>query len=211
MKKTDGAVITEQERSALTPTQLVELLKEGNKRFVGNLKANRNLLKQVNETSDKQHPFAFVLSCIDSRTSVELIFDQGLGDILSCRIAGNVLNDDILGSMEFGCKAIGVKLIMVLGHSGCGAISGACDDIKMGHLTDLLNKIKPAIKSEKSVHKNRNSKNHEFVEKVAMLNVKEVMHEIPRRSEIVREMIKSGKLVLVGGMYNVATGEVEFY
>lgn len=146
----------------LTPEVAIQLLKEGNARFVNNLKANRDLLQQVNETSESQHPFAFILSCIDSRTSAELIFDQGLGDIFSCRIAGSVLNEDILGSMEFACKVAGAKLIMVLGHTECGAIKGACDNVKMGHLTSLLSKITPAVDSEKLSKK---------IETLAILNL----------------------------------------
>jgi carbonic anhydrase len=198
-------------RDALTPKKAVEMLKEGNSRFVNNLKINRNLLKQVNETSEKQHPFAFVLSCIDSRTSAELIFDQGLGDILSCRIAGNILNDDIIGSMEFGCKISGVKLIMVLGHTECGAIKGACDNLKMGKLTNLLKKIQPAISAEKNIIENRNSYNIEFTNKVTSINVKNTMAEIVKKSRIIKTMIKKNQIILIGGIYNVSSGLVEFY
>ena len=141
---------TKEMQNNLTPEQAIEILKKGNDRFINNLKANRNLLEQVNETSDGQHPFAFILSCIDSRTSAELIFDQGLGDIFSCRIAGNILNEDILGSMEFACKVAGAKVIVVLGHTKCGAIKGACDNVKLGNLTALLDKIKPAIDAERT-------------------------------------------------------------
>jgi SulP family sulfate permease len=213
IKKTDKAVktLTKETRDSISPQEAIALLKEGNERFVNNLKANRNLLKQVNETSDSQHPFAIVLSCIDSRTSAELIFDQGLGDIFSCRIAGNVLNDDILGSMEFACKIAGARLIMVLGHSGCGAIKGACDDIEVGHLGDLLKKIKPAIKNERSVKEHRHANNNEFVEKVAELNVKEVFNQIPKRSAIIKDMIAKEKVAVIGGMYDVSTGVVKFY
>ena len=137
--------LTKAVRDTLTPTAAIEVLRKGNERFVNNLRANRNLLQQVNETSEGQHPLAIVLSCIDSRTSAELIFDQGLGDIFSCRIAGNVLNDDILGSMEFACKVAGAKAIVVLGHSKCGAIMGACDGVRMGNLTGLLQKVDEAI------------------------------------------------------------------
>jgi carbonic anhydrase len=198
-------------QKGLTPENAINILKEGNERFVNNLKANRDLLKQINETSESQHPFAFVLSCIDSRTSAELIFDQGLGDIFSCRIAGNILNDDILGSMEFACKVAGAKLIMVLGHSGCGAIKGACDHIEMGHLTSLLNKIKPAVKLEKTVKENRNSDNNDFVEKVATLNVQTILNKINKSSKIIDEMHKQGEIAIIGGMYNVSTGLVTFY
>jgi SulP family sulfate permease len=213
IKKSDGAnlTLTKEVRDSITPKQAIALLEEGNERFVTNLNANRNLLKQVNETSESQHPFAIVLSCIDSRTSAELIFDQGLGDIFSCRIAGNVLNDDILGSMEFACKFAGAKLIMVLGHSGCGAIKGACDEVKAGHLTNLLKKIKPAIKNEKTTKEHRNSSNDDFVDNVAEINVTEVMKQIPKESSIIKEMLEKEQIALIGGMYNVTTGVVKFY
>src|SRR5690348_10858062 len=134
---------TKEMQTALTPEMALDILKKGNERFINNLKTNRNLLQQVNETSDGQHPFAVILSCIDSRTSAELIFDQGLGDIFSVRIAGNIINEDILGSMEFGCKVAGSKIIVVLGHTRCGAVMGACDHVEMGNLTALLTKIRP--------------------------------------------------------------------
>ena len=159
--------LTKEMQAAIPPGLAIELLKEGNKRFVNNLKINRNLLQQANETSDGQHPFAVILSCIDSRTSAELIFDQGLGDVFSVRIAGNIINEDILGSMEFGCKVAGSKIIVVLGHTKCGAVKGACDHVEMGNLTALLTKIRPAVDAENSVIENRNSGNAEFVEKVS--------------------------------------------
>lgn len=194
----------------MTPGMALQVLKKGNERFVNNLKANRNLLQQVNETSDGQHPFAVILSCIDSRTSSELVFDQGLGDIFSIRIAGNVLNEDILGSMEFACKLAGAKIIVVLGHTKCGAIKGACDHLELGNLTTLLSKIKPAVDSELTVVENRNSGNSEFVEKVAELNVKLTVDSIIQRSPILGEMIENGSIAIVGGMYNVETGVVVF-
>ncbi len=198
-------------RKLITPEMALELLKEGNERFVNNLKVNRNLLSQMNDTSEGQFPFAIVLSCIDSRTSAELIFDQGLGDIFSCRIAGNVVNDDIIGSMEFACKVAGAKLIMVLGHTKCGAIKGACDHVKMGSLTGLLNKIKPAMKLEKKTKKaDRNSDNNEFVENVAHLNVAVSMKQISKKSKILRSMIKKGEVKVAGGTYDVGTGMVNF-
>ncbi len=203
--------LTKKTRDALTPKTAIEMLKEGNSRFVNNLKINRNLLSQVNETSAEQHPFALILSCIDSRTSAELIFDQGLGDIFSCRIAGNVLNDDIIGSMEFACKIAGVKLIMVLGHTECGAIKGACDNVKMGKLTGLLKKIKPAIKSEKKTKDKRDSTNQNFVSNVASLNVVNTLKEVTKKSSIIKTMNKKGQIAIVGGMYDVATGVVDFY
>ena len=203
--------LTKEMQSALTPAKAIELLKEGNKRFVSNLKINRNLLQQVNETSDGQHPFAIILSCIDSRTSAELIFDQGLGDIFSVRIAGNVLNEDILGSMEFACKVAGAKVVVVLGHSKCGAIKGACDDVKLGNLSILLDKVKPAINAETSITVNRNASNSEFVEKVAALNVTLTMEQILERSPVLAEMVDANEIAVIGGMYNVDSGVVDFY
>lgn len=203
--------LTKELRDKITPLEAIEILKRGNKRFVENLKINRNLLQQVNETSDGQHPFAVILSCIDSRTSAELIFDQGLGDIFSVRIAGNIQNPDILGSMEFSCKVAGAKVVVVLGHTKCGAVKGACDHVTMGNLTTLLEKIKPAVEGETSVTSNRNANNSEFVEKVASLNVRITRKQILENSPILKEMIKKGEIALIEGMYNVETGIVDFY
>lgn len=198
-------------QDAITPTMAIDILKEGNKRFVSNLKVNRNLLQQANETSDGQHPFAVILSCIDSRTSAELIFDQGLGDVFSVRIAGNVINEDILGSMEFATKVAGSKIIVVLGHTKCGAIKGACDHVEMGNLTALLSKIQPAVYDEKTETENRSSSNGEFVEKVATINVKRTVHAIMERSPILKEMIENGEIGIVGGTHDITTGIVTFY
>ena len=189
----------------------LEILKEGNKRFVNNLKANRNLLQQANETSNGQHPFAVILSCIDSRTSAELIFDQGLGDVFSVRIAGNIINEDILGSMEFATKVAGSKIIVVLGHTKCGAVKGACDHVEMGNLTALLSKIQPAVFDEKTEHENRSSSNSEFVEKVAVINVKRTVQAIIERSPILKEMIEKGEIGIVGGTHEITNGEVVFF
>lgn len=195
----------------LTPETALEILKEGNKRFVNNLKANRNLLQQVNETSAGQFPFATILSCIDSRTSAELIFDQGLGDIFSIRIAGNILNEDILGSMEFATKVVGTKIIVVLGHTKCGAIVGACNHVEMGNLTTLLNKIQPAIVNEKTIKENRDGSNREFVNKVTDIHVHLTIDRIRRESPIVAELEQQGSIKIVGGMYDVETGHVTFF
>ena len=203
--------LTKERQAAITPEKALELLKDGNKRFTNNLKVNRNLLQQANETSDGQHPFAVILSCIDSRTSVELVFDQGLGDVFSVRIAGNIINEDILGSMEFGCKVAGAKIIVVLGHTKCGAIKGACDHLEMGNLTALLSKIQPAVYDEKTVIENRNSGNDEFIEKVATINVKRTVHAILERSPILTEMLEMGAIGIVGGNHDLSSGEVSFY
>lgn len=202
--------LTKEDQQAITPHVALNLLKDGNRRFVNNLKINRNLLQQANDTSDGQHPFAVILSCIDSRTSAELIFDQGLGDIFSVRVAGNVVNDDILGSMEFACKVAGAKIVVVLGHSRCGAVKGACDGVELGHLTGLLGKIRPAVEQENSVRGDRSAANAEFVEKVAVLNVKRAIGVILERSPIIKEMVAAGEIGIVGGKHDIATGAVEF-
>jgi carbonic anhydrase len=198
-------------QSQITPRKALELLQEGNKRFITNLKAHRNLLEQVNDTRDGQWPFATILSCIDSRTSAELIFDQGLGDIFSVRIAGNIVNTDILGSMEFACKVAGSKLIVVLGHSKCGAVKGACDHVEMGNLTELLSKLQPAVYQETATKENRTSSNSPFVENVAEINVKRSVKNIIERSNVLEQMIENGEIGIVGGMHNIETGEVTFY
>ena len=198
-------------QSTITPQIALDILKDGNKRFVSNLKLNRNLLQQVNETQDGQWPFAVVLSCIDSRTSAELIFDQGLGDVFSVRIAGNIVNEDILGSMEFACKVAGSKLIVVLGHTKCGAVKGACDYVEMGNLTALLSKIRPAVDDEIVTKAERNSKNGEFVENVATINVRRTVNAVMERSHILHEMIENGEIGICGAMYNVESGVVDFY
>lgn len=203
--------LTKEFRDSLTPQMAIDVLRKGNERFVNNLKANRNLLQQVNDTSAGQHPMAIVLSCIDSRTSAELIFDQGLGDIFSCRVAGNVLNDDILGSMEFASKVVGVRAIVVLGHSRCGAIMGACDRVRMGSLTPLLHKIEDAIEMEQETVADRTSANATFVERVATNNVLLVKRQILERSPIIGDLIRSSQLALVGGMYDIDSGAVTFY
>lgn len=198
-------------QSQITPRKALEILQNGNHRFVNNLKAHRNLLEQVNDTRDGQWPFAVILSCIDSRTSAELIFDQGLGDVFSVRIAGNIVNTDILGSMEFACKVAGSKLVVVLGHSKCGAVKGACDHVEMGNLTELLSKIQPAVYQEKATQNDRSSKNAEFVENVAEINVVRSVKNIIERSYILEQMVEKGEIGIVGAMHNIETGEVSFY
>lgn len=198
-------------QNSLTPQTALEILKEGNHRFVNNLKANRNLLQQVNETAAGQFPFATILSCIDSRVSAELVFDQGLGDIFSIRIAGNILNEDILGSMEFATKVVGTKVIVVLGHTKCGAIVGACNHVELGHLTTLLNKIKPAIEQEKTTAEQRDGSNVTFVKNVTENNVHLTIERIRKESPVIKELEDQGALIIVGGLYDVETGNVTFY
>jgi len=203
--------LTKEMQDAITSSMALQLLKDGNKRFVNNLKINRNLLQQANETSDGQHPFAVILSCIDSRTSAELVFDQGLGDVFSIRIAGNIVNEDILGSMEFGCKVAGAKIIVVLGHTKCGAVKGACDNVALGNLTGLIAKIKPAVEQESITAENRNSSNGVFVENVAELNVSLSVKNILLKSPIIADMVKNGDIGIVGGIHEITTGEVKFF
>lgn len=204
---------TKETQATMTPDKSLSYLKEGNKRFMDNLKANRNLLEQVNDTSDGQFPFATILSCIDSRVSAELVFDQGLGDIFSVRIAGNFVNEDILGSMEFACKLAGTKVIVVLGHTSCGAVKGACDHAEMGNLTKLLQKINPAVEAvtEPTDDSLRNSKNLTFVDEVSKKNVELTIGRIHAESPILSEMEKNGEIKIVGAMYDINTGAVNFY
>ena len=193
-----------------TPKTLAEL-RAGNARFVASQPVHRHPAADVQATAPGQYPFAVVLSCIDSRQPIELVLDQGIGDIFSARVAGNVLNDDILGSMEFACKVSGAKLIAVIGHSNCGAIKGAIDDVELGNLTGLLSKIKPAIDQVPFDHEPRTSKNHVFVDKVCGANVRLVLRQIRERSPVLREMLDQGKIGLVGGLYDLSTGEIHFY
>ena len=202
---------TRESQFELTPGRALEILREGNARLVNNIKAHRNLLEQANDTKSGQFPFAAILSCIDSRTSAELIFDQGLGDILSIRIAGNILNTDILGSMELACKIAGSKLIVVLGHTRCGAIEGACNNIEIGHITSLLSKLKPAIEMETETKEDRTAGNTSFVNHVTVNNIFMTVKKVREQSDILRTMEQSGQIKIIGGLYDLGTGQVEFY
>lgn len=204
---------TKETQDAISPKHAITLLKEGNKRFVSRLNANRDLIEQVAATSKGQYPYATILSCIDSRVSAELIFDQGIGDIFSIRIAGNFVNEDILGSMEFACKLAGTKIIMVLGHTSCGAVKGACDDVSLGNLTTMLHKIKPAVKQVTTPTDNalRNSKNLEFVNQVSKQNVLLTIARIKKESPILEQMESYGEIKIIGAMYNINTGIVDIY
>ncbi len=201
-----------QSQDAIKPQDALQMLKEGNARFCQNLRADRDLLQQVNATADGQWPFAAIVSCIDSRASVELIFDQGIGDVFSARIAGNFVNDDILGSLEFACAVAGAKLVVVLGHSACGAIKGACDHVELGNLTQMLAKIAPAVDAIAPDYdaEARNSSNGEFVERVAHENVAQTVAAIAERSAVLRDMKENGDIDIVGGMYDISNGRVTF-
>ncbi len=201
---------TKEMQESMTPDSALAELKAGNARFVAGQPRHHNLLADVKATAPGQFPFAVVLSCLDSRQPIEMVLDQGIGDIFSARVAGNVLNEDILGSMEFGCKASGAKLIAVIGHSNCGAVKGAVDDVDLGNLTGLLAKIKPAMDAVPAEVSPRTSKNHEFVDDVAEANVRLVMKQIRERSYILREMLNQRQIGLVGGIYDLSTGKVHF-
>jgi carbonic anhydrase len=183
---------------------------EGNHRFANNLTANKDLLNLVELTKNKQHPFASFLSCSDSRAPVELLFDQALGDIFSVRLAGNIASDKCIGSLEFSTKYLGSKLVVVMGHSSCGAVKAACDDFKDGHIGEIINMIKPAIRHEKTVLEDRTSKNDDFVEKICALNVQYQIDQIIRTSDIIQDMLEAKQIGVVGGVYDLNTGTVQF-
>ncbi len=204
---------TKETQAAISPLEAIEILKDGNRRFVKNQHADRDLLEQVADTVGGQYPFATILSCIDSRVSAELIFDQGVGDIFSARVAGNIVNEDLLGSMEFACKLAGTKLILVLGHTSCGAVKGAVDGAKMGNLTALLSKIQPAVDAvaEPGDNSLRTSQNLNFVNSVAVKNVALTIENIRHDSPVLKEMEDEGSIKIIGGMYDINNGEVRFF
>ncbi|ULQ46086.1 hypothetical protein JN531_013375 [Flagellatimonas centrodinii] len=198
-------------QAKLTPAEVVQLMKEGNQRFLANTPVERNFLEQIKTTSTGQYPMATVLGCIDSRVPHEIIFDKGVGDIFSVRIAGNFINSDILGSMEFATAVAGSKVIVVLGHTECGAVKGACDNVEMGNLTSTLSNIAPAVYSVGHRHDVRNSKNKAFVDDVTHANVDLTVRNIVERSPILRQLVDDGKLIVIGAMHDVQTGEVTFF
>lgn len=201
------SVTTKEIQSKLSALEVLEILKEGNQRFLNQAPKSRNLLEQVNTTSTGQFPLAVVISCIDSRVPTEMVFDQGIGDIFCVRVAGNVINQDVLGSVEFACKVAGVKLIVVMGHTSCGAVKGACNDVELGNLTGLLNKIKPAI----SIVANRGVAANDagFVDEVALENVQISLDTILNDSPVLKEMVDNHEVKCAKAMYSVQTGEVE--
>jgi carbonic anhydrase len=199
---------TKETQDNLTPKSAHDILVKGNERFVENLKAQRNLKEQVFETSKGQYPFAVILSCIDSRVPAELVFDQGIGDIFSVRVAGNVVNEDVLGSMEYACKVAGSKILVVMGHTKCGAVTSACKNVELGNITSLLNKIKPAVNA---IRKNDKELTAEQIEEVSYENVNISIERIRKESPILAEMEENGEIEIVGASYDVNTGLVEFH
>jgi len=202
---------TKNSQQAMTPKDALNMLIEGNKRFTNGKSADRNLMEQVSQTSTGQYPFAVVLHCIDSRVSAELLFDQGVGDVFSARVAGNFVNEDILGSMEFACKVAGSKLVVVLGHSKCGAVKGACDGVELGNLTAMLSKLQPAVDKVSAVSGKKDSSDSQFVADVSETNVHLTIENIKNDSPVLNEMLQNNEIDVVGGMYDVDTGKVKFY
>jgi carbonic anhydrase len=198
--------MTKATQEQITPGDALHRLIEGNKRFTQNTQAKRDLQEQVLDTSKGQFPFAAILSCIDSRVPAEIVFDQGIGDVFSARVAGNIVNEDILGSIEYACKVAGSKLVVVMGHSKCGAVTAACKDVKLGNITALLSKIKPAVE----VYNKGAEMDEETIEKVAVQNVQVSIDQMRKESSILSEMEKEGQIKIVGALYHVASGEVEF-
>ncbi|CAN1533591.1 CynT Carbonic anhydrase [Methylophilaceae bacterium] len=197
-------------RDKMTPQEAMDILIEGNHRFTNNLSADKNMLGLVHMTKDRQHPFASVLSCSDSRAPVEILFDQALGDIFSVRLAGNIASDKCIGSLEFSSKYLGSKLLVVLGHTDCGAVKAACDDFREGHIGEIINLIRPAVRMEKTTASQRDSGNAGFVDKVCALNVQVQINEIVHSSDIIQDMLSAKQIGMVGGIYNLASGEVRF-
>jgi carbonic anhydrase len=199
---------TKEIQDNLTPKDAHNILVDGNSRFTQNLKAQRNLQDQVFETSKGQFPFAAILSCIDSRVPAEVVFDQGIGDVFSVRVAGNIINEDVLGSLEYSCKVAGSKIVVVMGHTKCGAVNAACNNIELGNITALLDKIKPAVDA---IRKGKEEMNEDSIEKVGVLNVHLAIDRIRQESPILSEMEKKGEIEIVGATYNVSDGEVNFF
>lgn len=197
-------------RDKMSPQEALDILVEGNHRFTNNLTANKDMMSLVSITKDRQHPFASVLSCSDSRAPVEMLFDQALGDIFSVRLAGNIASDKVIGSLEFSSKYLGSKLVVVLGHTDCGAVKAACDNFREGHIGEIINLIRPAVRMEKTIAEQRDSSNASFLDKVCALNVQVQINEIIHSSDIIQDMLAAKQIGMVGGVYNLATGEVSF-
>ena len=197
-------------RKEMTPVQALEILKEGNQRFLNNIRINRDLLKLVDEHTESQAPFAAILGCSDSRVPVEIVFDQGLGDLFVVRLAGNIASINAIGSLEFSCKLLGSKIFVVLGHTSCGAVKAACDKTYLGNLETLVKSIEPAVHDESVAHLTRDSNDKDFLKKVTILNIRHQINTIYNQSEILRTMLDSGQIILVGALYDVNSGDVRF-
>lgn len=205
------AVMTAERQEAKTPQAVLQRLKEGNQRFITGKLKNRDLLVQANATASSQHPVAVILNCMDARTPPEIVFDQGIGDVFVARIAGNIQNNDILGSLEFGTKLAGAKLIAVIGHTNCGAIRGACQQATLGFLTGLLQKIQPAVKQASKEIGSSDCNNMALIDQIAKDNVLNVIKQIQENSPVIKQLIKEKKLGIVGGIQELTTGKVIFF
>ncbi len=205
-----GKTVTKAVQASITPAKAIEILKAGNVRFASNKSLKRDDKKQISQTALGQYPFASFVACIDSRSAPELVFDQSIGDVFTARVAGNTVNEDIVGSLEYAAKVAGSRTIVVLGHTSCGAIKGACDGVKMGNLTGLLDKLMPAVNASK-IEGDRTSKNNAFVQDVTELNVQQTVQKIRDMSPILKEMEAQGKIKIVGAMYNTSNGKVSWY
>ena len=208
---TPTTVMTIELQDSLKPIEILQKFKDGNQRFIQGKMLHRDYIRQVTQTAQGQHPYAIILSCVDSRKPAEIVFDKGIGDVFNARIAGNFVNTDILGSIEFACKVSGAKLILIMGHTDCGAIKSACDHVRLGNITAMLSKIEPAVDSVKGFDNDRNSKNKEFVQAVAEKNILLAKKAILNGSSIIREMAEQGQVVITGCMYDLKTGVVKFY
>lgn len=209
-KNKDYVTQTKASQAAMSPDEAIMMLKEGNDRFVNQKMYKRDLIDQVKKTEDGQYPFAAVVSCIDSRIPTEIVFDQGVGDIFNARIAGNFVNQDILGSLEFATKVAGSKTIVVMGHTSCGAVKGAADNVELGNLTAMLKHLEPAVKAASDVSGEKNSQNAEYVQKISDKNVELTIEKMLADSDVIREMYENGEISIVGAMYDVESGKVTF-
>ncbi len=198
------------DRDKMSPKEALDILIEGNQRFVNNQISHKDFHSLIEITKDKQHPFTSFLSCSDSRAPVEMLFDQALGDVFSVRLAGNIASDKGIGSLEFASKYLGSKLIVVLGHTHCGAVKAACDNFREGHIGEIINHIRPAVRKEKTVTENRDSSNEDFVAKVCELNVKTQIKQILHSSDIIEDLLNDKQIALIGGVYDIASGKVRF-
>lgn len=206
-----GKSITQEKQQNMTPKQALLRLKEGNQRFLSNKQIPRDYLKQAKQASYGQFPYAVVLNCMDSRSAPELIFDQGLADLFTLRVAGNVLNDDNLGSMEFATKVVGSRLIVVLAHTSCGAVAGACNNVKLGHLTDVINKIRPSVAPGRKETGIKNCDDPKLIDVIAKNNALDVVNQILKRSPIIKELVSSKRVGIVAGLHDIKTGEIRFF
>ncbi|MBI2786373.1 MAG: carbonic anhydrase [Legionella longbeachae] len=206
-----GKTITQEKQQKMSPKQALQRLKDGNQRFLNNTQISRDYLKQAHQSSYGQYPFAVILNCMDSRSIPELFFDQGLADLFTLRVAGNVLNDDILGSMEFATKAVGSRLIVVLAHTSCGAVVGACSGAQLGHLTDVLDKIKPVVQPSMQELDSKNCTDPKLIDAIAKANALRVVKEIQERSPIIRDLINQKQIGIVAGLHDIKTGQITFF